>query len=66
MLRPQGSSHQPGHWHTLVKDPFSPFCSMHMGHIHTLHVAGDLIIQQKVPVEGPRTLGELWNHILCC
>lgn len=63
MLKPQGSDHQPGHWHTLVKDPFSLFCFVCIGHIHTLHAAGDLIIQQKVPVEGPRTLGAPWNCI---
>lgn len=66
MLRPRGSDHQPGHWHTLVKDSFSLFYFVYIGHIHTLHVAGDLIIQQKVLVEGPRTLGELWNRILFC
>lgn len=62
MLRPQGSCQQPVPWHPLRKDPFSLFCLVHPGHISALHVAGDLIMWQKVP----GLWRELCIYILCC
>jgi hypothetical protein len=38
---------------------------VYIGHVCTLHVAGDLIMWQKVPVEGPGILERaVHSHIL--